>query len=95
MERVVFREEYNPYMKHITYIAFFPDDDANPGCIGAIPFGYNGGELYYEPYTEIDYGYMLNKKIIHKNDIRIPRLRKAIENRYGIKVRVVERINRR
>lgn len=95
MERVIFREEHNPYLNKLTYIAFFPDDEANAGKVGAIPFGYNGGVTYYEPYTEIDYGYMLKKKIVHKDDVRIPRLKAAIECRYNIKVEVVEKITKR
>ena len=38
MERVILRREYNPFIKRWGYLAIFPDDEANPGCVGAISF---------------------------------------------------------
>lgn len=94
-ERVIFREEYDPYRKQICYLAIFPDDEAYPGRVAVIPFGYVQGDVFFEPYTEIDYGYMLRKKIVHKNDSRIPRLKRDIGKRYDIELEVIEKIMRR
>ena len=92
-ERVIFREEYDPYRKDWGYLAIFPDDDANPGRVACIPFYEGVGGWRFEPYTEADLGYILRKKIIHKNDPRIPELVAAIEQQYGTTLKVVEKMN--
>ena len=93
VEPVIFRKEYDPYSKIWGYLAIFPEDEANRGRVGAVPFhkGYND-KWTFEPYTEIDISYMLRKKIVHKNDPVVPELLAAIESMYGGKYRVVEKL---
>ena len=92
--KVIFREEYNKYLKITGYLAIFPEIEARPGRVAALPFFYNNGNPVFEPHTEIDYGYMLRKKIVHKTEARVPRLRGDLERYEGCKVQVVEKIMR-
>ena len=94
MQKVIFREEYDKYTDEWGYLAIFPDDEVNRGCVGVIPFKTRGTRPWYEPYTEADINYVLSKKIIHKNDERIPELVEAIEKRIEDKVQVVEKMIR-
>ncbi len=51
-EKVIFRREYDPYMKVWGYVVGFPDDEANRGKIGCLPFKiYEDGRAVFEPYT--------------------------------------------
>lgn len=92
MERVIFREEYDPYKKQWGYLAIFPDDEANPGRVGCVGFSQGYDEWVFEPYGEADIRYVLSKKIIHKNDPRIPDLLDALESYYDTQFRVVEKM---
>ena len=94
-EKVIFREEYNPYLKQTGYLAIFPEIEANIGRVFALPFYYINGVPTFEPHTEIDYSYMLRKKIIHKNDTRVTKLLRDIEKFEGNEFKVVEKIIRR
>ena len=94
MQKVIFREEYDKYTDEWGYLAIFPDDEVNRGCVGVIPFKIRGDRPWYEPYTEADINYVLSKKIIHKNDERIPELVEAIEKRIEDKVKIVEKMIR-
>lgn len=95
-EKVIFREEYDPYTKSWGYLAIFPEDEANLGRVACIPFHKDRFNSWvFEPYTEADINYVLSKKIIHKNDPRIPDLVDALENQYDTNVTVVEKIQRR
>ena len=84
-EKVIFRREYDPYMKMWKYLACFPDDPPESyGC-------YINGISFYlkdendptswvrEPYTGICYRYYSKTKIIHKNDPVVPTLVAALE----------------
>lgn len=93
-EKVIFREEYNPYLKQIGYLAIFPEIEASLGRVFALPFYYINGEPRFEPHTEIDYGYMLRKKIVHKKDVRVPRLLRDIEKYEETEFNVIEKIMR-
>ena len=95
-ERVIFRHEYDPYKKQWGYLALFPDDEARPGYIEGVGF-YKGlmNIWYFEPFSEISLDYMYSKQIIHKDHPIIPVLVDVIEERYQIKVKVIERITRR
>lgn len=93
MERVIFRREYNPYTKEWGFLAAFPDDECNMGMIACTPFGFNrDGRPYFEPYTEVSLSYYYGKKIVHRRDQTIGRLRKAIEDYYKTTFRVCEKI---
>lgn len=93
MERVIFKREYNPYTKEWGFLAAFPDDECNRGTIAATPFGFNrDGKPFFEPYTEIALSYYYGRKIVHRKDPMIGRLREAIEKYYGTTFRVCEKI---
>lgn len=94
MQKVIFREEYDKYTNEWGFLAIFPEDEANIGCVGVIPFKIRDGKPWYEPYGEADIDYVLSKKIIHKNDERIPELVDAIEKRIEDRVQVVEKMLR-
>lgn len=79
-EKVVFRKEYDPYVKKWGYLAIFPEDKVSrPDRVTALPFHYNGDEAFFECYTEISLGYMYKQKIIHKKDPVIPKLKETVE----------------
>lgn len=83
-ERIIFRREYDPYMKMWKYLAVFPDDPASYGRINATPFYKNGDNWWFEPYTEVSVRYYYDStKIIHRKDPVISDLLKVIENHYG------------
>ena len=93
-ERVIFRREYDPYMKMWGYIAGFPDDPANLGRMVVLPFQIlENGDYLYECFDEATIDYFLSKKIIHKNDPIVPELLKALEKRidYETEFKVVEK----
>lgn len=94
MQKVIFREEFDKYTEELGYMAIFPEDEANVGCVGIIPFKIRNGKPIYEPYCEADIDYVMTNKIIHKNDERIPELVEAIENRIEDRVQVIEKIMR-
>ena len=94
MQKVIFREEYDKYTDEWGYLAIFPDDEANRGRVVVIPFKIRDNRPWFEPYCEADINYVLSKKIIHKNDERVPELVEAIEKRIGDTVQVVEKIMR-
>ena len=90
-ERVVFRRDYDPYANRETYLACFPDDEANWGNIACVPIFFNYG-AWHEPYTEIPYEYFYSKPIIRKTDPIVDSLVKALEKFYEGNYKVVERI---
>ena len=82
-EKVIFRREYDPYQKRWGYIAGFPDDEANRGRIGCIPFKiYEDGESVFEPYTEADKNYFLAKQLVHKGTDEAEKCLKALKDMY-------------
>ena len=94
MQKVIFREEFDPYTEEKGFLAIFPEDEANSGCVAVIPFRFRDKRPWYEPYSEASIDYVLSKKIIHKNDERIPALVEAIEKRIEDQVQVVEKMMR-
>lgn len=96
-ERVIFREEKNPYLHGIPhYLAVFPDDRTKPGCIACVPFHFQHDMVFFEPYCECTYDYYLSTKIIHKKDARAEKLLKAVTDYYSrevpAKFRMVEKM---
>lgn len=94
-EWIIFRHEYDPYMKIWGYLAIFPDDPANNGKVACVRFYQNGDSWWKESFGEASYSYLYKCKIIHKNDPIIPELLKVIEDYYGGSYEVVEKIIRR
>lgn len=93
-EKVIFRREYDPYRKEWTFLAVFPEEEANRGRIAAVPFWFDGHNIaWFEPFCEVDRMYYLNRtRIIHKKEAIVEKLLSAIENRYDQQFRVVEKI---
>lgn len=99
-ERVIFREEKNPYAPGTPYyLAVFPDDKSTRGRIACVTFHF--GKLYdfrddecaiFESLCECDYGYYLSTKIIHKRDPRAEKLLKAVSEYYKAPFRIVEKL---
>lgn len=95
MERVILRHEKNPYTNQMGYLAIFPDDEANPGRVGAISFSFNQyGNPIFEPYCEVTLGYMYEQKIIHKNEEDVEKCIKALSEFYDEEYKVCEKITR-
>lgn len=92
MQKVIFREEYNKYTDEWGFLAIFPEDEANLGRVVILPFVFRGKKAVFEPFGEGDIDYVLRKKIVHKNDERIPMLVDAVERYIDDKVQVIERI---
>lgn len=85
-ERVIFRTYKDPYKPKNTpcFLAAFPDDDANPGNIAAVPFWFDGhGTSFFEPYTEVSDAFYYGTKIIHSYDFRIRILLNVLSQYYG------------
>lgn len=97
MERVIFRTERNPYTKEINYIAVFPDAEARPGYLLALPFSVFPDYTIFEAHNEIAYGYYLDKtRLVHKTNEIIPDLLNRVERYHrGDRYEVVERITNR
>lgn len=103
-ERVIFREEKNPYDPGTPYyLAVFPDDRSTRGRIAFVSFHF--GKQYdfrddecaiFEPLGECNYKYYLSTKIIHKNDERAEKLLQAVTEYYSTEVpakfRIVEKL---
>lgn len=96
-ERVIFREDYNIFHECISYIAAFPDDPEFIDRVGILEFCFKNGRVYYEAYGTACYNWIYSKKIIHKNDSRIPALLAALQQHYGneYEFRVCEKMNNR
>ena len=93
MEKVIFRENYNEYTKETDYLAIFPQVEASLGRVFTCYIEYIQGTPYYY-HDEIDYNYMLQQRIIHKKDSRIPKLLRDIERIENDHFVVAEKIMR-
>lgn len=84
-ERVIFRIEKYAYDRETRhYLAVFPDDEANPGRVAAVPFYFDGhGQAVFEPYCEIDIGYYYETRLVHRFDAETPKLLKALTDYYS------------
>ena len=93
MERVIFRKQYNPYTKEWGFLAAFPDDDCSVGMISGVSFTFDrDGKAVFEPYTDYSLPYYYAKKIVRRKDPMMGKLRKAVEDYYGTKFRVCEKV---
>lgn len=93
MERVIFREEKNPYTNETGFLALFPDDEANPGMVECVPFSFDGqGRAIFEPLGEADWGYLLGKtRIVHKRDPIAETLLESVSAYYETQFRMMEK----
>lgn len=92
MERVIFRTEYDPYMKMEKYLAVFPDDQAFPGRIAYVPLYFTEHGTTFECYDEMSLDYYYGEtKIVHKNNEIVKRLLNALRDFYGDEFRAVEK----
>lgn len=94
MERVIFREEKNPYTKENGYLALFIDDEANPGMVECVSFCFDGaGRAIFEPLTEANWRYIHGKtSIIHKRDPLSETLLQAVSAYYETPFKMVEKL---
>lgn len=94
MERVVFRKDYDPYMKIEKYVAVFPDDPHNAGTLPFVALYFNGDRPVFEPYGEmcLDYYYKKTKCIYKQSDDALRCLR-AVEWYYDSQFEVREKLS--
>ena len=93
-ELVIFRREFDQYRQAETFLAVFPQDEANIGRFAALPFAFNNGRPVFEPYCEIAQQYYYkNTRIVHKNTELAEKLLKTIEDFYGEQFEVRERMS--
>lgn len=93
MTKVILREDYNQYNDENEIMVIFPEDSANVGCIGTVNMYFdNNGRAVFWAYSEADIDIVMSKKIIHKNDERVPKIVEALEKEFDDKIKVVERI---
>lgn len=98
-EKVIIRREYDPFLKSWGFLVGYPEEEANPGRIAAQHIDLvnksanDFGRVRFEPVGEVDINYFLNKKIVHKNDPDVERVKKELEKHYGWDFQVVEKIN--
>lgn len=93
MERVIFRKEKNPYCDS-AFLAIFPDDPANPGFYGCVPFHFCHDCAVFEPYCEIDTEYMYKSRIVHKGTETAWKCMDAIKNHFDSDFTMIEKIMR-
>ena len=99
-EKVIFRTEKNPYDRDREYyIAAFPEESANPGCIAILPFTFrldgNTMRAVFEPLTEASYVYYYGTKLVHKNTDKARACLAAVEKYYETKFDVREKLTNR
>lgn len=91
-EHVVMRREYDPFMEIEKVLCVFPDDRANPGKLCYVVMWFDGhGTAWFEPYGECDYYYYLHLKPLKDMEMA-EKCKKALEDRYGGKFKVMQKI---
>lgn len=94
-ERVVFRKEFDPYMKMWKYLAVFPDDVASIGMWMAVPIWKVNNHPWRESAGEVSWDYYYNMtKVVHKKDPIVEELVEILKFFYGGEYEVKERIAR-
>ena len=94
-EKVVFRMQRrpNPYTGREVCIATFPEDEANRGRVAYLAFEFINGRPVFEPYAEMDLSYYYHDtKLIHKGTPQAAACLKAIEDYYGTRFTVREKL---
>lgn len=96
MDKVIFRSYFDPFVTGTAYLAVFPNDEANVGHYGAVAFHFDrDGRAVFEPYGEISHEYYYKKTaVIHRSSAIVPRLLDAVQERYDMPFRVMDKIMR-
>lgn len=95
MERVIFRRECDLYHNETeNFLAIFPDSPARPGFLCCVSFYLDGyGGAVFESFTECGYGYYRdNTRRVRKNSADAVWCKRMIEQQYGGKYRIMEKI---
>lgn len=90
--KVIFRKEYDPYLKQDRYYAIFPDDPANYGNLCFVSFHFCEDMVFFDPYDEMSMEYYWKTKVIHKDDPIIPQLYEAIKTYYDEEFQIAEKV---
>ena len=96
-ERIIFRHEYDPYMKIWKYLCVFPDAVENwRGDVGCVSiWKADDGHWWHESYGGVSREYCYKCKIIHKNSPDAAKALEGIKAIYGGEYTVVEKMGRR
>lgn len=92
MTKVILREDFNKFNGKDEIMVIFPEDKANIGYIGTINMYFDGDKAIFWSYDEADTDIVMSKKIIHKNDERVPKIIEALEKQFDDRFEVVEKI---
>lgn len=99
-EKVIFRTEWNKYMKKTTYIAVFPDDESKYG-VCMIPFSIEENAAIFEAFGEMSMEYYYKyTKLVKKNSDEAKKCLKVLTDylnripNYNTNLRVMEKIMR-
>lgn len=92
MTKVILREDFNKFNGKDEIMVIFPEDKANIGYIGTINMYFDGDKAIFWSYDEADIDIVMSKKIIHKNDERVPKIVEALEKQFDDRFEVVEKI---
>lgn len=80
-EKVIFRREYDHYLKKWGYLAGFPNDEANRGRIAVVDFKIlDDGTVIRGCFDEADVLYFTKLKLVHKNTEEAEQCMKAIKS---------------
>ena len=93
MERVVFRRDYDPYMKTEKYLAVFPDDPHNVGRLAFVSFYFNDDRAVFEPYGEMSLDYYRKTIRVRRQSDEELRCLQAIEKYFGCQFKVKEKLS--
>ena len=92
LERVIFRREYDTYMKMWKVLCVFPDSEANPGRIECQSMYFDGhGTAWFEPFTECTIPYYWSTKPLKDKELA-EKCKAELETRYDCKFRVMQKI---
>lgn len=82
-EKVIFRREYDPYMKVWGYVAGFPNQEANRGRIAIVSFKLDEDGKAYSYYAdEADKFYFTKLKLVHKGTDEAEKCLDALKKMY-------------
>ena len=80
-EKVIFRREYDQYLKKWGYLAGFPNDEANRGRISVLPFKIlDDGTVIRGSNDEADKFYFTKLKLVHKGTEEAEQCMKALKS---------------
>ena len=80
-EKVIFRREYDHYLKKWGYLAGFPNDEANRGRIAVVDFKIlDDGTVIRGCFDEADINYFTKLKLVHKETEEAEECMKALKS---------------